>query len=353
MDAALNKTVSDILDEYYATGFFTHAHCLAGSLTSKDIFCDVLLARDGAQIFDLASLTKAVCTAPLVYQLMMNLKLDPETARLEQLFKSWPVALNNHFKSLQVKKILRHESGLPPWRNFWMCRLGVGKQSLSRLERNTEIIEKFNQLPLEGLSSKPAYSDMGFILLGLALETYYEKDLADLFNVMTGPANNQGATINYPVHIKSGETYIPSAFCPIRSRMLIGEVHDENCASLGGQAGHAGVFGDAYGLAALLRSLYADRTSRAFLELNANHIIANDLSRKPNESLFGWRQGADPSASGYAEGKGMGHLGFTGTAFWVDWSQKRFAILLTNRVISGRINRAIVDVRSRVFAALN
>ena len=353
MDAALNKTVSGILDEYYATGFFTHAHCLAGSLTSEEIYCDVLLSRDGAQIFDLASLTKAVCTAPLVYQLMMKLNLDPETARFEQLFKTWPVALNNHFKSLHVKKLLRHESGLPPWRNFWICRLGVGKQNLSRLERSAEIIDKFNRLPPEALNLKPAYSDMGFILLGLALESCYEKDLADLFHVMAIPANNQGATINYPVHIKSGVTYIPTAFCPIRSRMLIGEVHDENCASLGGQTGHAGVFGDAYGLAAMLRSLYTDKTSRSFLELNANHIIANDPTRKPNESLFGWRQGADRSASGYAQGKGMGHLGFTGTAFWVDWSEKRFAILLTNRVISGRVNRAIADVRSRVFAALN
>ncbi len=353
MDAALNKTVSAILNEYYATGFFTHAHCLAGSLTASEIYCDVLIAKDGAQIFDLASITKAVCTAPLVYRLMMMLKLDPETALLEQLFKIWPEKLNNHFKSLQVKKLLRHESGLPPWRNFWMCRLGVGNQSVSRSERSKEIIEKFNQLTPEALSLKPTYSDLGFILLGLALESYYEMDLADLFCEMAAPADKTGSTINYPVHIKSGATFIPSAYCPIRSRILIGEVHDENSASLGGQTGHAGVFGNAYGLATLLRWFNHDKTVNRFLELNANHIIANKPSQKANESLFGWRQGADRSASGYASGKGMGHLGFTGTAFWVDWTEKRFAILFTNRVISGRVNRAITDLRSRVFTALN
>jgi CubicO group peptidase (beta-lactamase class C family) len=353
MDAALNKTISEILYEYYATGFFTHAHCLAGSITSGEIYSDVSIAKDGAQIFDLASITKAVCTAPLIYRLMLKLKIDPETAKLEQLFKTWPQRLNNHFKSIHVKKLLRHESGLPAWRNFWMCRLGSASQSVGREERANEIINKFNKLLPEALNLKPAYSDMGFILLGLALESFYDRDLADLFSEFAAPAYNAGSVINFPVHIKSGAIYVPSAFCPIRSRMLNGEVHDENSASLGGQTGHAGVFGTVYGLAAILRSMFQDKVDRAFLELNANHIIASDLSQKPNESLFGWRQGADRSASGYAQGKSMGHLGFTGTAFWVDWTEKRFAILLTNRVISGRVNRATAEVRSRVFAALN
>jgi CubicO group peptidase (beta-lactamase class C family) len=353
MDAALNKSLGEILNEYYVTGFFTHAHCLSGSLESSDTFAEVSISPDGANVFDLASLTKAICTAPLVYQLLQKLKLNSETATLADLFKIWPETLGNHFKSLQVKKLLRHESGLPAWRNFWMCRLGMGKECLHRVDRATVIIDKMNQLIPNELLFKPVYSDMGFILLGLALESFHEKDLADLFNEMVSSLNGPGITINFPTHIEQGVKFVPSAFCPIRQRLLVGEVHDENSASLGGQTGHAGLFGNVNGLSALLRWLYQDPTGRSFLEKNSNHIIANDAPRKPNESLFGWRQGADRSASGYANGQGMGHLGFTGTAFWVDWTEKRFAILLTNRVISGRVNRAIGDLRSRIFTALN
>ena len=274
----VNQLVAKILNEYYETGFFTHAHCLAGSLDSNDIYADVFLSPNRAEVFDLASITKAVCTAPLIYQLIVKLNLDPEHATFEQLCEPWPKDLKNHFKSLHVKKLLRHESGLPPWRNFWINRLGFGKSSSTRVERSIAIIDKFNQLAPEDLMHRPVYSDTGFILLGMALETYYNKDLADIFNDMVAPLNSPNAIINYQTHIKSGTAIIPSAFCNIRNRMLVGEVHDENSSSLGGQTGHAGVFGNVYGLVALIRWLYQDSTGKNFLEINANHIIANDSS---------------------------------------------------------------------------
>jgi len=353
MDPILNRSLSKILTNYAETGLFTHGHCLSGSIATGEIFADVLLSPDGANVFDLASLTKAICTAPLTYQLMLDLHLDPDKATLEQLFKEWPCGLKNHFKPLQVKQLLRHESGLPAWRNFWICRLGPGKLALTLEERSSVIIAKFNQLAINELSNHPVYSDLGFILLGLALETHFEKSLGTLFNSFVTPFIDTKEVIGYPEHIKPGVAIIPTAYCPLRERLLQGEVHDENSASLGGQTGHAGVFGNVYGLAAFLGGVFSDPLGRKFLEMNANQIITKTPSGKPNEALFGWRQGNDRSACGYASGKGMGHLGFTGTAFWVDWDKKRFAILLTNRVISGRVNRAIGDLRSSVFAALN
>jgi CubicO group peptidase (beta-lactamase class C family) len=67
---------------------------------------------------------------------------------------------------------------------------------------------------------------------------------------------------------------------------------------------------------------------------------------------MGWRKGRDASAKTFAQGRGCGHLGFTGTAFWVDPLTRGFGIILTNRVISGRISTAIKDMRAQAFSGL-
>jgi hypothetical protein len=74
-----------------------------------------------------------------------------------------------------------------------------------------------------------------------------------------------------------------------------------------------------------------------------------------NESLLGWRQGNDPAARVFGDGFAMGHLGFTGTAFWMTAPDAKtkpgsYAIVLTNRVISGRINSLIRDFRKEVLS---
>lgn len=358
--------VKTALKSYRDSGLFTHGHVLAGTLTangSQDL--DVALCPDQARIFDLASLTKALATAPLIYKALLQFGLDPSTSELADLMPQWPQALPDSFKSLQVRSLLRHQSGLPPWRNFWMCRLGMGlecsSQEESLEEKHQVIAKKLAQIPLDrNLPMQHAYSDCGYILLGMALERAQGASLAILFEKLFDGILSRGliagampGVIGYGPRLRQAldaSATVPSAYCPIRQRLLIGEVHDENCAALGGVAGHAGLFGTAYGVAAVLRSMFQDPELSGFLEINANHLIA-----KPGHNpdyLFGWRRGSDLAARGYGGGNAMGHLGFTGTAFWVDWPNKRFAILLTNRVISGRINRAISDLRAAVFSAL-
>ena len=47
------------------------------------------------------------------------------------------------------------------------------------------------------------------------------------------------------------EQVVPTEFCAWRQRRCVGEVHDENAASLGGVAGHAGLFATAWEVAVL------------------------------------------------------------------------------------------------------
>jgi CubicO group peptidase (beta-lactamase class C family) len=350
------EKISSILKTWRDRGLYTHAHALAGSIESPDDTLDLTVCADQARVFDLASLTKALVTAPLVYSVLKGKGADPLRASLGEVLLPWPKGLAESFKSLQVGDILRHRSGLPAWRNFWLGRLGLGLEcppgDPGMAERHRTIVEKFASIPVRAATEpKHLYSDCGYILLGLALEQITGKSLSMLFDgILAGNSDPERNCIHYADRLPAGIPVIPSAFCPLRARLVVGEVHDENCAALGGVCGHAGLFGTAWGVAAVLRRFYEMPVYREFLEINANHLIAK--SGHDPDYLLGWRRGSDRAASGFGDGNAMGHLGFTGTAFWVDWPNKRFAILLTNRVISGRVNRAIADVRAEVFSAL-
>lgn len=347
--------IQKILMTYKNEGLFTHAQCLAGSLVTGELTTDVALCADGSRVFDLASLSKALSTAPLVYLSLLERSLSHETATLGEMIRDWPKKLPDPFKSLLVKSLLQHRSGLPAWRNFWLGRLGVGGECCntgSVKPQHDVIINKLKDIPVAGEQLSPVYSDIGFILLGMAVELVWGKSLPDLFQDKMKPAAGFNL-VQYAQGFPAGTAFVPTAYCPIRQHLLIGEVHDENCAALGGATGHAGLFGTAAGVGSLLVSMYANPTLRAFLEINSNYIVKPEPDLPLNDSLFGLRQGSDRGAAGFAQGCAMGHLGFTGTAFWIDWLNKRFAILLTNRVISGRVNRAITSFRAEVFAALN
>lgn len=345
--------IKDILEAWRVRGLFTHAHVVAGSLASPTVVVDVAVGPDKARIFDLASLTKALVTAPLAHSLMRSKGLDPFNATIENLMGTWPQDLPDSFKSLRVLDLLRHRSGLPAWRNFWLGRLGLGLEcppgDHGMEQRHQAIIAKMRSLALTFEDTRRhIYSDCGFILLGLALEVATGSPLSKLFDGILGVAADR-PTIQF-AHQLPTEVAIPSAYCPVRGRLIVGEVHDENCAALGGVCGHAGLFGSASGVAHILRRLYELPVYREFLEINANYLI--EKPEQDSDYLYGWRRGSDRGAKGFGGGAAMGHLGFTGTAFWVDWPDKRFAICLTNRVISGRINRAITDLRAEVFTAL-
>jgi CubicO group peptidase (beta-lactamase class C family) len=139
---------------------------------------------------------------------------------------------------------------------------------------------------------------------------------------------------------------VATEYCPWRGRLVVGEVHDENAAVLGGVGGHAGLFAplrDMELLGAALagggRGLLRPET---FALMTAPHTDGLALRR-----ALAW-QGLDPVGSpvGTAFGPGSyGHTGFTGTSLWVDPTARRYAVLLTNRVHPARDGDGITTVR--------
>jgi hypothetical protein len=122
--------------------------------------------------------------------------------------------------------------------------------------------------------------------------------------------------------------------------MVWGEVHDENAWSLGGVAGHAGVFSTVDDLAVLSQALLDGGSYRGQRILSRKGVDA--LTTNVNQAFPGDSHGLGfeldqrwymDSLSGP---RTAGHTGYTGTSIVIDFASHSFAILLTNRVHPSR-----------------
>ena len=194
------------------------------------------------------------------------------------------------------------------------------------------------------------YSDVGFILLGEAVERLSRKPLPEyLREAVLHPLGMQSVTYNPLAHDVPREQIAPTENCPWRGRRLWGEVHDENAACLGGVAGHAGLFATAKDLARLGQSFLEH--SRGFLPADlAAEMVREHAYAGAERRGLGWKlQTAAESPVGSALNlQSFGHTGFTGTSLWVDPSRQLVVALLTNRVYFGRNGEPIARFRVRL-----
>ena len=125
---------------------------------------------------------------------------------------------------------------------------------------------------------------------------------------------------------------LPTATCAWRGERLHGQVHDDNSFCMGGVSGHAGLFGRLEDTVLFGRWLYQTLKDNSPLGevLRTMCRVENDRACAFDIPTHGGSTGEVLST------KAIGHLGFTGTSFWLDPdATKRPAalyILLTNRV---------------------
>src|SRR5437773_359104 len=112
--------------------------------------------------------------------------------------------------------------------------------------------QAFGRLDYEP-DSQSIYSDLGFILLGFALEDAGRASLDTQSAAMLGRITSAPVLFNPPVALRA--RIAPTERDPWRGRLLVGEVHDENCWALGGVAGHAGLFGTAEAVGDFARAM--------------------------------------------------------------------------------------------------
>ncbi len=301
-------------------------------------------------LFDLASLTKPVCTGLLLMKFWQE-----GTLALEQPLSAWFPSLEDPVKErITLRELLCNRSGLPAWRPFYQgvnaCDCPVPREEV----RRRVLAEPLEAPP----GTRETYSDLGFMLLGWILEKQAGKALQPLFREkIAKPLGLSSAAFRGigSDAFSPGEEVFPVAAteeCPWRGRVLQGEVHDENCYLLGGAAGHAGLFSTAGDLDRVVEEIFRGKKARS------GTFPAEGLRtffRRPSPSSGGsWALGWDTptvgsSTSGrYFSNDSFGHTGFTGTSLWIDLARDIAVILLTNRIHPSRDNNAIRAFRPKV-----
>ncbi|MEZ4742860.1 MAG: serine hydrolase [Bdellovibrionota bacterium] len=359
----LSDELYKVLSPYLKSDKLTHVFAECGDFFEESPHFSFQIAKKNGNelrgdrvyedIFDVSSLTKALVTTPLVF----NELLKSEKLHLDQDVSQWLMGckhnLSDALSKLKIRDLLRHKSGLPAWRNFWIQRLDVldtlnkpdVRSSLGSSEvlynRNLYIEKTLNRFAND-LHQKGEfiYSDLGFILLGFILELRNKKSLDQLFNDFASIDLQRNK--NWIGFVSEGfplERCISTGYCFLRKRPLHGEVHDENCAALYGISGHAGLFANGRAIVSYLRSLLKSKVGKTLLYENLKYL------QEGNDPLCGWRQRSNIPLPYFV----LGHLGFTGTAFWLSKDADRYLVLLTNRVISGRIAPWISSLRASCY----
>jgi CubicO group peptidase (beta-lactamase class C family) len=302
-------------------------------------------------VFDLASLTKPLATALAVMLLVERGCLTLDTALGEALSEDW---LPADKRPLTIRSLLAHRSGLPAWRPFYQEVLAAPPS-----ERSTLLARLAASTPLEhSPETETLYSDLGYMLLQAVVEKATRQGLDDFCRrEIYRPLGLK--TLGFNPRRQPGGTGLSFAATEpglIPGRQIFGEVHDENAWAAGGVAGHAGLFGTGrevfHLLAALCQAYQGTRVGPVAPEVVRQFLAPVSGSTR----TFGFdtanaAEGGQSAAGRYFSPGSVGHLGFTGTSFWLDLQLGQMVVLLTNRVHLGRDNDKIRAFRPRFHEA--
>ena len=291
-------------------------------------------------VFDLASLTKVVATTSMAMMLYERGLLDldlPVNAIVGEFGGEDP-----RRDAITLRMLLAHSSGLPAYEKLFL-----------RSKTRDELLAAALATPLTAdPGSRAEYSDVGFIILGVALERIAEESL-DRFchREVFGPSAMKHTTFNPPAAWQA--SIAPTANDrSFRHRIIQGEVQDENASGLDGVAGHAGLFAGAEDLAIFAHAMLSG--GRPILRPETVALFTRRESSPLNTSrALGWDTPSSPSQSGkYFSANSFGHLGYTGTSLWIDPERQLSVTLLTNRTWPDCSNQAIKQLRPKFHDAV-
>lgn len=278
--------------------------------------------------FDLASLTKPLVTTLSVAVLVERGKMDLQ----DNLADCCRWFIPGDKKSIKIHHLLSHCSGLPAHRPYYQELRNIPVSDRKKKIREWIIAERMSFSP----GTRTLYSDLGFILLGFLVEELTDTPL-DIFwleNVIK-PLGLQN-DLFFPKNRKiDPEVCAATRNSEKGEDLLTGVVHDYNCRAMGGVGGHAGLFGTAPAVASLCEHIL-DQSKGRDKHPSYSTSLLNTLLEKRDDS--DWCCGFDTptrgkSSSGvYFNNRSRGHLGFTGTSFWIDFEKDIVVTVLTNRV---------------------
>jgi CubicO group peptidase (beta-lactamase class C family) len=286
-------------------------------------------------IFDMASLTKVMATAPSILLLV-----EKGAVRLDDRVKRYlPKFTGGGKDTITLRQLLTHYSGLRP--DFNLSKPWAGYEAaLDELWKETT----------QGDPGKEfVYSDLNYIALGEIVRAVAGKKL-DVFSreSVFEPLGMTETRFNplpeWRPRIAPTETrtrslvYLKGQGTPADSvDFLRGEVHDPTAWRMAGVAGHAGLFSSARDLAVYAQMLLSRGAHDGGRFLSPLGVTAMTTPQSPRSALLlrglGWDiETSYSSPRGDLFAGGYGHTGFTGTSVWIHPPTDTFVIILSNRV---------------------
>jgi beta-N-acetylhexosaminidase len=329
-------------------------------------------------VFDMASVTKTCATTLAVMKLYDEGKIDLN----KKLGDYLPAVRGTNKENLLIKKILLHQAGLVSYIPFYKETIDETGQPKPGIYSDKKkdlfnirvagdfymtnswadtINERILNSPV-GPSDKYVYSDNDFIFLGrmvealsgLSLDAYVKKEF---YTPMSLPSIGF-----WPYKKFTAAKIVPTEDETIfRRQLLRGDVHDPGAAMMGGMAGHAGLFSNAYDIAAIMQMLMNGGTynGKRFLRKETIQLFTNyqsNISRrgygfdKPEKDN---KTRKEPYPALSASSATFGHTGFTGTCAWADPAHKLVYVFLSNRVYpSGSDVLLKMNVRPKIHESI-
>ena len=289
-------------------------------------------------VFDAASLTKVMATAPSVMLLVEDGKLALDAP----LIQYFPECAGGGKEAISVRHLLTHTSGLaaglpatPPWR---------GEEAALKLACEQIV----THLP----GSFFRYSDINFVLLGLLVKRISGQPLNEfaaqrLFGPLkmhhTGFVPRARRPATELSHIAPTQKMLDRPAQALHGDLADGEVlrgvvHDPTIRFMGGVGGSAGVFTTAGDVARFARMMLNDGELEGVRGLSRESVRLMSTVQSPpgieTRRSAGWdieSPYSRPRGSVFPIGS-YGHTGFTGCILWIDPFSKTFYVLLSNRV---------------------
>lgn len=305
-------------------------------------------------VFDLASVSK-----PVVACTLARLSCRGELSLSALLGDVLPAARGSRSEQVPLELLLAHRAGLDAHRSLFapvfagrpLCR-----EAALFIAADARRPDCLGAPPAHGFA--PLYSDLGYLLLGAAIEAatrqpldvVVEREVAQPLGLGFGSARQLRRRLP-----SFDEDVAPTEVVPARGGTVRGVVHDENAWAMSGHAacGHAGLFGtveDVLGFAAAL--LRASTGKSSWLEQSAIWTLVKPRPGGTLRAGFDGKSAAASSAGALSGPETFGHLGFTGTSMWCDPTAGVATVLLTNRVYPTRDNPRIRAARPLVHDAL-
>ena len=385
--------------------------------------CQVLVAKDGyvvyskafgymdarrkepnstETLYDLASMTKALATVPLVMmaddegRIRLSDRIDKHidylrwsnkgNVRISQLLQhcgGMPAVIRFYEEMIDDASYdppliaFRRTEGYPTQmdRNAW-ARSGFRYKS-SMVSRDSTAV--YSQRFCKGLYLSPEvremmrremkecnrrsggyrYSDIDFLLLQEVLEHSYRRGLDTLFSErIAAPLGLKRLCYRPLQHFRPKEMAEGQRDDFLRHQTLRGDVDDEAAAMLGGVSGNAGLFGNAESCAVVCQMLLNGGRYGGQTLLDAETIRHYTTYRhRPSPYALGFdrqRGGGRGNTCEEAPMNTYGHTGFTGTCFWIDPTNQIVYIFLSNRVAPQRWNRKLssLNIRTRIQSVI-